>query len=209
MLSRLPIVLVVCVSLTGCFTGQRATLTTAPPGGNQGSPVGDANADAVLVLLESTATTASTATYSILHRFGGQTATGVVAHDASGKKSVTVNDVRYLLVGSPQTCSLSTRQCDTGVIEQRVSDFGISSTFADNAPARRLRVSIRRKNASTTASHRQLAGQDATCVTVPVGDGQETYCAVAGGHLAYLDASDVQVQLVTLTATADTSAFTA
>ena len=207
MLSRLSITFVACVGLCGCLTGQRPTLTTAPPGGNEGSPVGDANADAVLTLLESTATSSSTATYTILHKFGGETATAVVARDGSGKKSVTVGDIRFLLVGATQTCVVSTKECVAGVAEQRVSDLGISSTFADNAPARRLRVSVRRKTSPTTASTKDIGGQSATCVAVPVGNGQETYCAVAGGHLAYLDASDVNIQLDSLTASADPKLF--
>ena len=60
--------------------------------------------------------------------------------------------------------------------------------------------------AAGTASTRDVSGLTATCVEVSFAAGTKTYCAV-DGLLAYQDAPDIQVQLVSLTDAADQAAF--
>src|SRR5215211_378433 len=57
--------IVAAVGLSGCFTGPRPTLAEAP------QMTGDPAADAVLERLDRAATTAFSADYDVLTRFGG------------------------------------------------------------------------------------------------------------------------------------------
>jgi hypothetical protein len=203
--ARLSVLLAGSTLLAACFTGQRPTLVSVPPGGNQGSSVGDDNVDAVLHLLEAPGSDAFTATYTILLKFGSALSRAVVAETAGADRSVTIDDMRVLTTaGRSQTCSLATKHCTQGVVEQQLA---FVSTFAAEAPARRLRVSVRRKTGDTVSSHRRIGGFEATCVQVPVAGGREDFCALPGGHLAYQNTADAHIELTDLTPTADPELF--
>ena len=52
-----------------------------------------------------------------------------------------------------------------------------------------------------------IAGQPATCVTIPLAGATTTYCALDNGPLARLDAADVVVTMTGFDAAADESTF--
>lgn len=186
------------------------TTTTAElPGGERGTPTGDPNVDAVLQLLESDPTVPFTAGYSIVRRLGDVATEATVAADDTGRRSVTVGDVRFLTDGEGSlTCVLGgAESCEEGTLDARVSDTGVTSGFFADTPARRLRVAWARSTGDTTAETADIAGVDASCVTVPIGDGSETYCAAPAGILARWAAADVLVELALLVPTADDERF--
>src|SRR5262245_39690919 len=80
--------------LGGCFTGERPTMTSPPPGGAAGSATGDPNVDAVLQRFESVEQSTFTADYDILRKLGQAATTATVAQEGTTRRSVTVGDVR-------------------------------------------------------------------------------------------------------------------
>jgi hypothetical protein len=195
----------------GDSDGGDPTTTVAGPGGASGTPVGNDAVDAVLTLLEGPATTEPyTATYALVLRLGDVASTGTVAADGSGARSVTIGDVRFVVDsdGDARTCRVSTGECEDGLLDARTSDLGFGSGVAADVPARRLRVAWSRRSGDPTAGTETIAGQPATCVTVPVGEGAESYCALDAGVLARWTAADVVVDLESFTAGAAPELFT-
>lgn len=204
----LPAAVLACVFLLGgCFTGERPTLVDPPPGGEIGQPSGDANADTVLTLLEAPVVQPFTARYELTLRFGGTVTQGAVTEDGFSRRSVTIGGIRYLDTGIRQTCETATGTCEEGILDARTSDSGFTSTFDRLAPAQRLRLAVSRKGGATTASTETVAGLPATCVTVPVGSGTETYCALQVGGIARWDAADLLAQLTSYEGTASEALF--
>lgn len=195
------------VGLAACMTGQRPTLSDPPIAGATGEATGDAAADAVLSLLERTDRPAFTARYETLLRLGNRASTATVSADTTGRRSVTIGDVRFLTVGSSRTCDLATGRCEDGVQEARTSDLGFTSTLDAATPARRLRVSLSRATGPTVAHTDTIAEQSATCVDVPLGSTTEVYCALDAGVIARWDAPDVQLTLTSFGATVDEALF--
>ncbi len=195
LLGRIITVTAFWLLLSGCFTGQRPTLNAPPPGGDVGQTSGDSNADAVLKLLEPKPTVGFTARYSITRYFGGVVTDATVTDDAVSRRSVTIGGVRYLSTDVDQTCQVSTGQCEPGLVEARTSDVGAYSGFDRLDPSKRLRTAVSRKAGPSTPSTEVIAGLAATCVTVPVGAGGETYCALATGGLARWNGADLDVEL--------------
>jgi hypothetical protein len=184
------------LSVGGCMAGERPSFNAPPQGGSTGTSVGDPNVDAVLVRLESGRTQAFTASYDLVRRLGNVQRTATVAEDGTGRRSVTIGDVRYLSNGNSQrTCQLTDGTCDEGLNEARVSDTGLASRFDTFMPARRLRIANDRREGATTAETVTIAGESARCVTIPVGAGREMYCVLDAGVIARWDAADVHVEL--------------
>ena len=121
--------------------------------------------------------------------------------------SVTVGDVRFLHTEQDATCVLSTRVCEPGVQDARISDYSIGSAFWADGPARALRVAMTRRAGAPVASTQTIAGQDAQCVDVPVGAGVEHYCATPAGPVARWDTAAVNVELTGFNREPDQSAF--
>ncbi|MEZ5216991.1 MAG: hypothetical protein R2715_10500 [Ilumatobacteraceae bacterium] len=203
---RLVAVAAVPMLLTACFTGERPQFAVTPIGGNPGSPTGNAAADAVLALLEGDPVVPLTATYEVTRNMGPVTTPAVVAEDGT-RRSVTIGRVRYLQLGSIQTCDLDAGTCASGLVDERVSDTGVTNGFDASVPARRLRIAVARATGEITGSHEEIAGQDATCVTVPQGSGSELYCALPVGVIGRWLAGDVTIQLTSLSDTVDDAAF--
>ena len=107
---------------------------------------------------------------------------------------MTIGDVRFLTDGGGQTCDLATGACEDDIQEQRVSDTGVTSGFWAASPAQSLRIALSRATGPTSASTQTVAGQPATCVTVPSGRGDETTCATPAGILARWDTAAVDVE---------------
>jgi hypothetical protein len=196
------------VSLAGCMTGDRPTLTPAAPtlGGQAGEPVGDAPVDTVLGLLEGASAPEFTAAYTLVRKLGPNTTTGQVVRQGQ-VTSVTVGDYRFLDGATPLTCSLSAASCEPGLQEARISDYSLPSSFWGPAPARALRVAYARRSGDPQPATMEIGGVTATCVDVPVGPGTERYCATPAGPVAFWDTAATQVSLTAFQDTPDQTAF--
>lgn len=183
--------------LSGCLTGQRPTLAPPSPGGLPGTPTGDANVDLVLAKLERADQVVFTADYQITQAFGQVVTDASVTQDAT-RTSITVGRVRFLALGSQQTCNLDSGTCEDGWLDARISDVGATHDFYQDAPAQRLRIANARKTGPTTASTETIAGYPAACVDVPVGAGVEQYCANDLDLIARWTSASVNVELTAL-----------
>ena len=199
---------VLVTAAAGCALGPRPHLTepAAALGGAPGTPSGDAGADRVLALLEAVSNEPFTATYQVTRKLGPNVTTATVVQDGD-RRSITVGDVRFLHTDHDATCVLSTRVCEPGVQDARISDYSIGSAFWADGPARALRVAMTRRAGPPVASTQPIAGVDAQCVDVPVGAGVEHYCATPVGAVARWDTAAVDVELSTFAAAPDQSAF--
>ncbi len=183
--------LLVTISTAGCFTGERATF-----GCKAGESTGRTEIDEVLNRLECVAPSLFTAEYTILTRLGDISSVAKVVQASSGRRSITINDVRYLFDnGRTATCDLATDTCEAIINEARTSDVLLTSEFYGQAMASRLRVDADRRIGDPIASERTLGGQPAVCVEVPVTGGNKTYCALDSGALALFDGSDLLIEL--------------
>jgi hypothetical protein len=206
------VVFVACVAgasaLPACSAARPSIAKAADPplGGELGNPTGFDAVDAVLQRLEGPTQDVFTAMYAVTRKLGSETAEAEVAKNASAT-SVTIGLVRYLISDAPKTCNLNEALCERGIIEARTSNLGIGASFWRDNPARALRVTTARRSGPPTASTATIGGQEASCVAVPVGQGTETYCALAAGAIARWDTAYVTVELESLAPTADPSAF--
>jgi hypothetical protein len=192
----------------GCATGQRPTLgSSVAIGGGTGEPVGDEAVDSVLRLLEGEESPTYTARYRLTRKLGATQADGTVVRDGD-QRSITVGDIRFLVGPDERTCNLATGECEDGVLEARISDVGVATTFYGPSPARALRVAFERRSGPPVAGAATVGGLQTTCVDVPVGGGVERYCAAPGGQVALWDTAATNVELVSQVDTADPAAFT-
>lgn len=191
------------VIATGCITGERATFGCGP-----GESTGRTEIDEVLNRLECVATSTFTAKYTILTRLGDVESDATVVQATSGRRSITINDVRYVYDnGRTATCDLVTETCEAVINEARTSDVLLTSEFYAQAMASRLRVDAERRIGDPVASEIEVAGQPAVCVAVPVSGGTKTYCALESGVLARFDGSDLLIELTGYSDIPDEAAF--
>ena len=195
------------VFLAGCFTGPRpyfGDTNAFPPG----SVTGDTAIDAVLKLYDAATTGPSTATYSVLTKFGNTTHPATIVL-TPGKRAISIGNIRYIQTETTaNTCTQdNSTPCVKGFDPQRISDIGITVDFYAADTAKRLRLDAQAKLGPAIASQTTVAGQAATCVDVTVPGGVATYCALANGILAKLDDGDVQIVLAAYGATADPAVF--
>lgn len=176
--------------LSGCFTGERPRLAEGA------TSTGDPAADAVLSRLDAVGESTFTADYTVLTRFGSITTPVTVVQAGPARRAVTVGDVRFIVDG-PQTatCDLVTVTCSPTIDVARISDVQLTPDFYAASAATRLRRDTELRAARTRAAAETIAGQPATCVVVPVTDGDSTYCALDSGPLARLDAADLSIEL--------------
>jgi len=188
---------------SACFTGQRPSF-----GCSAGESTGRTEIDEVLNRLECVAPSVFTADYTVLTRLGDVTSSAKVVQASGGRRSITINDVRYLYdAGNTSTCNLSTDTCEAVINEARTSDVFLSSGFYAQAMASRLRVDADRRIGDPVASEQTLGGQPALCVAIPVTGGSKTYCALASGAIALFDANDLLIELTGYSPTPDETAF--
>jgi FlaG/FlaF family flagellin (archaellin) len=195
------------VFLAGCFTGPRpyfGDTNAFPPG----SLTGDTAIDGVLKLFDSVTNGPSTATYSVLTKFGNTTHPATIVL-TPGKRAITIGNIRYIQTETTaNTCTQDNSvPCVKGFDPQRISDIGITVDFYAADTAKRLRRDALAKLGPAIGSQTTIAGQAATCVDVTVPGGVATYCALANGVLAKLDDGDVQIVLNAYGAAADSAAF--
>lgn len=200
------VVVAVAALIAGCATGPRPSFDTEQP---TLGPTGDPAVDAVLDRLEAVEGQPFTADYEILTRLGGLESTATVVQTADGRRSVTVNDVRFLDgAGTTATCALgSGTPCENVINDARVSDVQLTHDFYAPSMARRLRVDAGRSIGDTTGYEITQAGQPALCVDVPVTGGTKVYCALESGVLARYDGADLFIELTRVDPAPDETKF--
>jgi hypothetical protein len=201
----LAVLLIGASVLTACATGQRPSFDADQP---LLAPTGDPGIDAVLDRLDAVGLEQFTADYTILTRLGGLQSTATVVQADNSRRSVTLNDVRYLNgTGNAATCNLTTDECEAAINDARTSDIQVTHDFYASSIARRLRVDAGRRLDNARAYESTIAGQAATCADVPVSGGTKIYCALDSGVLARYDGPDLVIELVTVTDVADETKF--
>jgi hypothetical protein len=194
------------LGLAGCVTGERPTLEETA----SAASVGDAPVDAVISRLETTGGAAFTATYELTNNYGPVTRTATVSQLPDGRRSVTIGDVRFLFGGaSNATCQLGTgvEQCRDGVEDAAVSDLQVTHQFYDRSAVDRLRTDAGRDVGFTEGYATEIAGQPATCVSVPVNGGAKVWCALDSGPLASYQGPDVTITMTSYSPVGDETLF--
>jgi hypothetical protein len=190
------------VVLAGCFTGPRPTLADGPV------MSGDPAVDAVLQRLDATRTSVFTVGYDVLTRFGDKHTAVSVAQAGPARRVVTVGHIRFVVDDAQTaTCDTDTSTCSDTIDAARISDTQLAPDFYATSAAIRLRRDAAARIAPPVGSTETIAGQQATCVAVPVTGATESYCALDGGPLARLDAADLRVELTSWAATVDEGQF--
>lgn len=188
--------------LSGCMTGDRPTLAESP------TTTGDPAVDAVLERLDTAASATFTAGYDVLTKFGDASTTATVAQAPPTRRSVTIGQVRFLTDGATSaTCRLDGGTCSDTIDAARVSDTQLTPDFYASSAAARLRRDAGARVDATSGSTTTVAGEAATCVTIPITGGSSTYCALDSGPLARLDAADVAIDMTTYSPAAAESLF--
>ena len=196
---------VAALALAGCATGPRPSFDADEP---TQAATGDPAVDAVLERLDRVGLEQFTADYTILTRLGGKESTATVVQADNSRRSITINDVRFLDgSGTVSTCNLTTAECEAVINDARVSDIQITHDFYGSSFGRRLRVDAGRSLAPARGYTESIGGQPATCADVPVSGGTKIYCALDSGPLARYDGNDVVITLVALNPTPDETKF--
>lgn len=210
MMSPLPrlrpaVALVAALVVAGCATGPRPSFDADEPARGE---TGDAAVDAVLDRLDAVAPRQFTARYEILTRLGGLESTATVVQADNSRRSVTINDVRFLNgAGTASTCDVTTGECEASINDARVSNVQVTHEFYASSSAQRLRVDANRRIGDTSGYEITQADRQALCVDVPVSGGIKSYCAFENGPLARYDGADLFIQAVSLDDAADETAF--
>lgn len=164
--------------------------------------------DQVLVRFECVAPQPFTAEYTVLTRLGDLESKATVVQSADGRRSITVNDIRYIYDGvRTATCDLSVGTCEAQINEARTSDVAVTSGFFAQAMAARLRTDADRRIADPISTTSTQAGQPALCVDILVTGGTKQFCALESGILARFDGSDLLIEMTSFAQTADEAAF--
>ena len=150
--------------LTACGTGQRPSFDADQP---SVAPTGDPAIDEVLDRLDRVDLQQFTASYTILTRLGGLESTATVVQADNSRRSVTVNNVRYLDgTGTSATCNLTTDECEAVINDARTSDIQVTHDFYGTSVARRLRVDAGRRLDNARGYQSTIAGQNRPAPTL-------------------------------------------
>ena len=202
---NLVVATIAVLALAACATGQRPSFDADEP---SQQATGDPAIDAVLERLDRVGLEQFTADYTVLTRLGGKESTATVVQADNSRRSITINDVRFLDgSGTVATCNLVTAECEAVINDARVSDVQITHDFYGSSFARRLRVDAGRSLSPARGYNETIGGQPATCADVPVSGGTKVYCALDSGPLARYDGNDVVIQLVASIPTPDETKF--
>ena len=194
-------------ALSSCALGERPYLEATPTAA--GSMSGDPAIDAVLGRLDQVSSAVFTAGYRTVLVFDGTMSEVAATQADPTSRSTTVNDVRYITEPSGnRTCSVSTAQCTPSIDAARTSNTGVTPDFVFGDVAKRLRRDAISRIGPTVASTAEIAGQQATCVDVPVTGGVKVYCALDDGVLARLVSGDVTAELTAYQPSSDPALFT-
>ena len=193
------------VVLGGCFTGQRPSFEPTEP---LPTETGNADIDAVLERLDSVSSSMFTADYDILTKMGDVNSTATVVQARPDRRSITINDVRFLYDDAAvATCDLTAAECEATINDARVSNVSIGHEFYGQSFAQRLRVDASRRVGEPTGSTITQADQQALCVDVPITGGTVSYCALDNGALARYDGADLFIEMTTVSDTVDETKF--
>lgn len=187
------------------MTGQRPSFDDEVSAADD---TGQADIDAVLDRLDATSLATFTADYEVTTKLGGLVSPARVVQSADSRRSITINDVRFVFDGQRiATCNLASAECEASINDARVSDVQLTHDFYADSFARRLRVDADRRVGEPTGYTITQAGQQALCVDVPVTGGTKSYCALESGPLARYDGADLFIELVAISDTPDETAF--
>ena len=201
----LVVAAIAALALTACATGLRPSFDSDEP---TQQATGDTAIDAVLERLDRVGLVQFTADYTVLTRLGSKESTATVVQSDNSRRSITINDVRFIDgSGTVATCNLLTAECEAVINDARVSDVQITHDFYGSSFARRLRVDAGRSLSPARGYTDTIAGQPAACADVPVSGGTKVYCALDSGPLARYDGNDVVIQLVASNPTPDETKF--
>lgn len=207
--SRHHLLLAVLVTVgvtSACALGQRPYFDDAPTLAAQ--MTGDPAIDAVLGRFDQVSSSVFTADYRTVLVFDGTMSDVRASQAGPTRRSLTVGDVRYITDDAGgRTCSVSAATCRPSVDGAATSNTGVTPDFVFGDVAKRLRRDALARIAPTTASTLEIAGQQATCVDVPVSGGVKVYCALDDGVLARLVSGDVTADLTSYAPGADESLF--
>jgi hypothetical protein len=192
----------IAAAVPGCVTGERPHLAEGA------STTGDPAVDAVLGRLDASRLATFTADYSVLTRFGGLTTPATVVQAAADRRSVTVGAIRFIFEGpTTATCQLDTGACSETIDAGLISNTQLAPDFYGSSAATRLRREAAARVGPTVASTQEIAGQAATCVSIPITGATSVYCALDDGVLARLDAADVAIELTGYSSEPDEQKF--
>jgi hypothetical protein len=182
------------VSLAGCFTGQRPTLT-------EPVDVGDPAVQAVLDRLSVADSAEFAAVYEIIPTLTGEPTRAEVTN-SGGRLHIRIGTVDYLIDGTvTRTCENGERGCVDELDDARISDLNVTHRFWGAAFRTRLELDAGRRIDFSTPSDDMIAGQPAACVDIPVPSASDLaglirYCALDAGPLARYIGADVSIELV-------------
>jgi len=191
--------------LAGCFTGQRPSFESTEP---LPTETGNADIDAVLERLDSVSGSVFSADYDILTKMGNVDSTATVVQARPDRRSITINDIRFLYDDAAvATCELTSGECEATINDARVSNVSLGHEFYGPSFAQRLRVDASRRVAEPRGYTITQAGQQALCVDVPVTGGTVTYCALDNGALARYDGADLFIEMTETSDAVDETKF--
>ena len=150
----------VALTLAACATGPRPNFDASDPADQA---TGDPAIDAVLERLDRV----GVEQFSVqLHRAddvsAGLESTATVVQADNSRRSITINNVRFLDgVGTATTCDLATAECEAVINDARVSDVQITHDFYGSSFARRLRVDAARSLSPAHGYTETIGGQPA------------------------------------------------
>lgn len=182
------------IGVTGCFTGERPTVSDDPTA--PGVSTSDDAIDTVLEHLDDASSSAFAAEYTLLNKYGNVRSQARVEQDSSVDREISIGSVRFELTARSQsTCNTDTDRCTDRLDDSFVSDLQLTHDFYAESAARKLRRDAMSRTGTSQTSTEEFAGQPATCVVVTVTGGQKRYCALDAGPLALIDGPDVHIEL--------------
>jgi hypothetical protein len=191
------------VLLGGCFTGKRPSFAE-----DEAVATGDDSIDAILTVLDQPISGDLTAVYTVLNKYGSSTITATVTRDST-RTSTTIGDVRFLTTPTgTQTCTVSTGECEQGLVDARVSNTAVLHTFFKESAATRLRRDAAMKVSPGEPYDATIADQAVMCVRVPMSGTSSAFCVLPNGLLASQDSPEVNISMTTYSATATEALFT-
>jgi hypothetical protein len=166
------------VVLTGCALGPRPTLGQSPKAVPTGS-TGNETLDAMLGRLAASSTQSFTAAYAITRQVGPVTTSATVVQHPP-QIAVVMGAVTFYKGPSERTCTTGSNACTSGIVEQKVSDTGVTSTFYSTQVATQIRVNAKRRSGDLSFETQTVANTASDCVKIPIGNGVELYCVTKG-----------------------------
>ncbi|MFM8857853.1 MAG: hypothetical protein ACKOI2_11760 [Actinomycetota bacterium] len=190
---------------SACVTGPRPTLGPT----TSAAPITDPAISTLIDVLSTSSAAPFSVTYDVTTRYGSIASSAEVVFDPSRGTAILIDTVLFVmpLNDSAVTCrwseeSLSISECASGIDETRVSHLQLNSRVFREAAIDRLRRDAEVASGGSTTREETIAERPATCVDIPVIDGNGTqqkksYCVFAElGILASLETADLMINAV-------------